>query len=76
MLQITIRSLLEPSIQEEALNQSWDLKELRQEGMRMESAARGGAQISNEGTSNVNKIGKYSFSNTHSTPNLPKAKLS
>ena len=55
------------SIREEALKQSWDLKDLRQEGMRMESAARGGAQISNEGSSNVNKIGKYSFSNIKSS---------
>lgn len=47
-------------IRDEALKQSWKLSELRQEGMKMESAARSGAQISNE--SSLNRIGKYSYS--------------
>ena len=49
------------SIREESLKKSWDLKTLRIEGMRMESAARSGAEIAGE--SSVNKIGKYSFQN-------------
>ena len=47
------------SIRDEALKQAWSLKDLRQEGMRMESAARSGAQISGE--SAINKVGKYSY---------------
>lgn len=50
----------EQSIREEALKKSWDLKTLRKEGMQMESAARGGAEMSCEA---VNKLGKYSYSN-------------
>ena len=46
------------SIRDEALKQSWSLTDLRKEGMRMESAARSGAQISGE--SDIKKIGKYS----------------
>ena len=46
-------------IRDEALKRSWGLKELRQEGMKMESAARSGAQISNEVS--LNRVGKYSF---------------
>ena len=59
--QILIGSI-DSKIRDEALKQSWSLKDLRQEGMRMESAARSGAQISGE-TSAVNKVGKYSFNN-------------
>ena len=44
-------------IRDEALKQSWGLSELRREGMKMESAARSGAQISNE--LGLNKIKKY-----------------
>ena len=47
-------------IREEALMKSWDLPTLRREGMRMESAAKGGAVMSGEG---VNRIGKYSHRN-------------
>ena len=38
-----------------------DTQHLRQEGMKMESAARSGAQISSE--SSHNRVGKYSFNN-------------
>ena len=48
------------NIRDEALKQSWELNELRQEGMKMESAARSGAQISNEST--LHRIGKYAYS--------------
>ena len=41
---------------EEALKMSWDLPALRREGMRVESAYRGGAEIIGE---SVNKLGKY-----------------
>ena len=50
----------ENDIREEALKNSWDLKTLREEGMKMESAAGGGAEISTE--SSLNKVGRYSFS--------------
>ena len=46
-------------IREEALKLSWDLPTLRREGMKMESALRGGAEISGEP---INKLGKYSYS--------------
>ena len=53
-------------IREEALMKSWNLQTLRREGMRMESAAKGGAEMSGEA---VNKLGKYSYrsmkQNTH-----------
>ena len=58
------------NIRDEALKQSWDLIQLRQEGMEMESAARSGAQISGDGNNVLNKIGKYSFSNMK-TQNQP-----
>lgn len=54
----------ESAIRDEALKQAWSLKDLRQEGMKMESAARSGAQISGENC--LNKIGKYSFDNIKS----------
>ena len=38
----------------------WYLKTLREKGMKMKSAARGGAEISSE--SSLNKLGRYSFS--------------
>ena len=50
----------EQSIRQEALKKSWDLKNLRKEGMQMESAARGGAEMSGEA---VNRLGKYSYAN-------------
>ena len=50
----------ENAIHEEALKKSWDLNTLRREGMKMESAARGGAEIAGE---SVNKLGKYSYQN-------------
>ena len=46
------------AIRDEALKQAWSLKNLRIEGMKMESAARSGALLS--GDSPVNKMGKYS----------------
>ena len=45
-------------IRDEALKRSWGLGELREEGMKMESAARSGSQMSNE--SSINKVVKYS----------------
>ncbi len=49
-------------IREEALKNSWDLQQLRKEGMRIESATKGMEELNNEST--VNKMGKYSFRNT------------
>ena len=49
-------------IREEALLKSWDLATLRTEGMKIESASRGDAEISGDKGA-VNKVGKYSFSN-------------
>ena len=48
-------------IREEALMKSWKLADLRQEGMKLESAVRGEAEIS--GGAEINKLGKYSYSN-------------
>ena len=56
-------------IREEALLKSWDLTTLRREGMQMESAMKGGAEMSNE---TVNRIGKYSYDNIkNENKNLP-----
>ena len=49
-------------IREEALLRSWNLATLRTEGMKIESACRGDAEISGDKGA-VNKVGKYSFSN-------------
>ena len=65
------------TIREEALKKSRDLETLCCEGMKIESAARGGAEISGDV---VHKIGKYSFSKMksirkqqqHVEPNFPK----
>lgn len=46
------------NIRQESLKRSWDLKTLRQEGMKIESAERGGAEIHGE---DVYKMGPYSF---------------
>lgn len=51
--------LKDSAIREDALKKSWDLVTLRMEGMKMESAARSGAEIS--GDLAVNKMGKYSY---------------
>ena len=48
-------------IREEALLRSWKLKELRREGTKMESAARGELEIS--GNVAVNKVRPYSYAN-------------
>ena len=45
-------------IREEALKGSWDLAKLRKEGMHIESATKGAAELAGE--SELNKIGKYS----------------
>ena len=51
-------------IREEALLQSWNLNTLRTEGMKIESASRGEAEISGEkGAINKISASKYSFSN-------------
>ena len=47
-------------IREQALLKSWALDDLRKEGMKMESAARGEDRLSQPG---VNKLGKYSYKN-------------
>ena len=51
------------TIREEALRKSFDLDTLRRVGMQIESAERGGAEISGEG---LNRLGKYSYSNIKS----------
>ena len=48
-------------IREEALKGSWDLAKLRKEGMHIESATKGAAELAGE--SELNKIGKYSRKN-------------
>ena len=48
-------------IREEALKHSWSLRDLQANGMRLESASRGAAEIA--GDSTVNKLGKYSYRN-------------
>ena len=47
-------------IRERALLKSWKLGELRTEGLKLESASRGGETLSQ---STVNKVGKYSYKN-------------
>ena len=54
--------IVSDEIRQEALKNSWSLVDLRKEGMRLESAAKGASEISGE--HNVNKVGKYSFKNT------------
>ena len=53
-------------IREEALKESWGLLELRKEGMRLESASKGAAEISGE--QKLNKVGKYSRKHQKTTP--------
>ena len=53
--QIIIR-LKSNDIHQEALKKSWDLDTLQREGMKMESAARGGAEINGE---DIYKMGAY-----------------
>ena len=53
-------------IREKPLMECWDMSTLRKEGMRMESASRGGAEIGGE---MVNKVGKYSFKQTKTRQN-------
>ena len=50
----------ESSIREEALLRSWDLRQLRQEGMKMESAYKTGAEITGEA---IRKVGRYAYAN-------------
>ena len=45
-------------MRQEALKKLWDLDTLRREGMKMESAARGGAEINGE---DIYKMGAYLF---------------
>ena len=52
---------LNDEIREEALKKSWLFDELRQEGMRIESASKGASAISGDA---LNKLGKYSIKNT------------
>ena len=66
------------NIREESLLKSWDLQQLRTEGMRMESALRGGTEIRGD---NVNRLGKYSFKNmkqqlsSTGKSNIPKQRM-
>ena len=49
-------------IREEALLKSWELGELRLEGMKIEAATRGESEIAASNTPvAVNKVGKYSY---------------
>ena len=48
----------------EALKKSWEFNDLRKEGMRIESAAKGASEITGDV---INKLGKYSFKNTKKT---------
>ena len=57
-------------IREEALKNSWDLQQLRKEGMRIESATKGLEELNNE--TPVNKMGKYSFKNMKKKPEAGK----
>ena len=57
--------IVSDEIRQEALKNSWSLVDLRKEGMRLESVAKGASEIA-EGHS-VNKVGKYSFKNTKKT---------
>ena len=53
------------NIREEALLKSWNLPTLRTEGMKMESAMKGGTEIGGE---DVNRLGKYSHKNNKIRP--------
>ena len=50
-------------IREDALEKSWNLEDLKKNGMKIESAARGEAEIS--GVAEVNKVGAYSKRNNN-----------
>ena len=52
------------AVKEEALLKSWDLATLRKEGMKMESAQKGGIELA--GDNDLRRIGKYSNKNTKS----------
>ena len=58
----------EPNIREEALLRSWNLQQLRQEGMKMESACKSGAEITGDA---IHRVGKYSFSNLKNKKTSP-----
>ena len=49
------------AVKEEALLKSWDLATLRKEGMKMESAQKGGIELA--GDNDLRRIGKYSNKN-------------
>ena len=51
--------IISDDIREEGLKNSWELTELRKEGMRLESAAKGASEISGE--VKLNRVGKYSL---------------
>ena len=52
------------NISESALKKSWNLETLCKEGMKMESAARGGAELAGE---TLNRLGSYSYRNIQNT---------
>ena len=56
-----IIGLSQDDIRKDALRKSWNLEELKVEGMKRESATKGAAEI--EGESTVLKVGKYSYKN-------------
>ena len=59
--------LRQDDIRQDALKHSWDLSNLRSNGRRMESAAKGSAEISGE--LEVNKMGKYTYKNIKTNKN-------
>ena len=57
-----IIGLKDNEIRQDALKRSWNLESLRKEGMKIESASHGGAEISGE-NGDVFKLGPYSYRN-------------
>ena len=57
-----ITGLKDNKIRQEALKRSWDLESLRKEGIKIESASHGGAEISGE-NGDILKLGPYSYRN-------------
>ena len=60
-------------VREEAFIKSWNLANLRKEGMRMESASKGAAEISGE---SLNRMGLFSHKNIRNNKNTKQHQLS
>ena len=58
-------------IREDALLKSWDLATLRTEGMKYESAQKGGAEIAGE---QINRVGQYSYKKLKEKENMSENK--